>query len=122
MKTHRAAPSTVALLLLVAPHAAGGEALCQPSVVVRSVTFSEMDVHAWRRTWTAHLAVDAGSCATTSGYFRIDFVRLKEDAPDLRFVETFAWRPGPVEATTIFAADEAVLSYAIVTPSCPCRR
>lgn len=81
-----------------------------------------MDIHAWRRRWTAHLAVDAASCATTSGYFRIDFVRLKEDAPDLRFAETFAWRPGPVEATTIFAADEAVLSYTIEAPSCPCRK
>ena len=122
MKPHRAALSAVALLVLVAAHAVAGEALCRPSFEVRSVTFSEMDIHAWRRTWTAHLAVDAASCATTSGYFRIDFVRLKEDAPDLRFTETFAWMPGQVEATTIFAADEAVLSYTVEASSCPCRR
>ena len=122
MKPHRAALSAVALLVLVAAHAVAGEALCRPSFEIRSVTFSAMDIHAWRRTWTARLAVDGAPCATTSGYFRIDFVRLKEDAPDLRFAETFAWKPGPVEATTIFAADEAVLSYTIEAPSCPCLR
>ena len=120
MKPHRAALSAVALLLLMAPRVVAGEALCRPSLVVQAVTFSE--IHAWRRTWTARLAVDAASCATTSGPFRIAFVRLKEDAPDLRFTETFAWMPGQVEATTIFAADEAVLSYTIEAPSCPCRR
>jgi hypothetical protein len=120
MRSHRSGLSIVALLVIIAPHAAAGEALCRPSLVVRSVTFS--DVHAWLRTWTAHLAVDAAACATTSGPFRIDFVRLKEDAPDLWFTETFAWKLGQVEATTIFAADEAVLSYTIDAPSCPCRR
>jgi hypothetical protein len=104
----------------MAPAAAAGEALCRPSLVVRSVTLS--DIHAWRRTWTAHLAVDAASCATTSGPFRIDFVRLKEDAPDLRFTEAFVWRPGQVEAASVFAADEAVLSYTIEAPACPCRK
>jgi hypothetical protein len=112
--------SAVAVLLLMASHAVDGEEVCRPSLVVQSVTFSEID--AWRRTWTAHLAVDAASCATTSGAFRIDFVRLKEDAPDLQFTEPFVWTPGRVEATTIFGADEAVLSYAIKVPSCPCRR
>lgn len=119
MRSHYAVLSSVALLLM-APHAALGEALCRPSMKAESVTFSE--IHAWRRTWTAHLAVDAASCATTSGAFRIDFIRLKEDAPDLPFTEPFVWTPGKIEATTIFAADEAVLSYTIEVSSCPCRR
>lgn len=119
MRPHRAALSAVALLLLGSPPAAVGEALCRPSLVVQSVTFSQ--VHAWRRTWTARIAVDAARCATASGRFSIDFVRLKEDAPDLRFREQFAWTPGQVEVTTIFAADEAVLNYSIEPASCPCR-
>jgi hypothetical protein len=122
MRPHRFVLSAPFLLVLMAPHAAAGEALCRPSLVVQSVTFSAVDFQTWRRTWAAQLAVDAASCATTSGRFRIDFVRLKEDAPDLRFTETFAWRPGRVEATTLFAADEAVLSYTIEAASCPCRR
>jgi hypothetical protein len=57
-----------------------------------------------------------------SGRFFIRFVRLKEVGPDLRFVEAFAWRPGVIDVSTVFAADEAVLDASIgyVRP-CACR-
>jgi hypothetical protein len=117
--------TTLALSLLAAAvilgsgtHAAG-EQLCKPAFTVTGVTFSDM--HEWRRTWTAHIAVDASRCSTASGRFNIDFTRLKEVGPDLRFSEPFTWTPGRIEATTIFAADEAVLDYAIEAAPCPCR-
>jgi hypothetical protein len=86
---------------------------------VKSVSFSE--VHQGRRIWTAHVAVDASRCAAKVGHFEIDFLRLREDAPDLRFAESFTWVPGEIDATTVFAADEAVQEYAVRVASCPCR-
>jgi hypothetical protein len=105
--------------LLGVPQAMG-EPLCKPDLVVKDVKFSEM--HLWQRVWTARIAVDASRCASASGRFSIDFVRLKEIGPDLRFTEQFTWRPGQVDVSTDFAADEAVLNYSIgdVAP-CRCR-
>ena len=94
--------------------------LCTPDIAVTGAHLSE--VRGWQRTWTARIAVDASQCATTSGRFFIRFVRLKEVGPDLAFSEPFTWRPGVIEVSTGFAADEAVLDYAIgyVRP-CACR-
>jgi hypothetical protein len=108
----------VAFLLCGVNNAAAAPA-CKPVLAVNGITFS--DIHQTRRTWTAHIAVDASRCAIKSGRFDIDFVRLKEDAPDLRFSESFTWAPGRIDATTIFAADEAVLDYSISPAACPCR-
>jgi hypothetical protein len=93
---------------------------CTPDLAVTSAHLSEMQ--ALRRIWTARIAVDASQCATTSGRFFIRFVRLKELGPDLPFSEAFTWRPGAIEVSTSFAADEAVLEYSIgyVRP-CACR-
>ena len=94
--------------------------LCAPDLAITGAHLSEM--RALQRTWTARIAVDASACAATSGRFFIRFVRLKEVGPDLPFSEPFTWRPGLVEVSTIFAADEAVLDYSIgyVRP-CACR-
>jgi hypothetical protein len=94
--------------------------LCTPELAITSAHLSEM--RSMQRIWTARVAVDASPCATTSGGFFIRFVRLKEDAPDLPFAEAFTWHPGVIEVSTAFAADEAVLAYAIgyVRP-CACR-
>jgi len=108
----------LALALAGATQAAGAPT-CKPALTVQGITFS--NIHQWKRTWTAHIAVDASRCATESGRFTIEFVRLKEDGPDLRFTERFAWAPGEIQATTIFAADEAVLDYSIAAAPCPCR-
>lgn len=98
---------------------AAGAPQCKPVLTVKSITFSDM--HEWQRTWVAHIAVDASHCAVTSGRFDIDFIRLREDAPDLGFTQLFTWTPGEIDATTLFAADEAVLEYSIRPASCPCR-
>ena len=94
--------------------------LCTPDLAVTSAQLSE--IRAAQRIWTARVAVDASQCATTSGQFFIRFVRLKEVGPDLPFSEPFTWRPGVIDVSTDFAADEAVLGYSIghVRP-CACR-
>jgi len=117
MKSPAALLTTALVLFGVMP--AVGAPICKPALTVAGITFS--NIHQWKRTWTAHIAVDATRCATTSGPFTIDFVRLKEDAPDLRFEEHFTWASGQIQATTIFAADEAVLDYSIKAAACPCR-
>ena len=98
---------------------AGG--LCRPLLIVKSVAFSELSPA--QRQWTARFTVDASRCAASSGRFTVDFVRLKETAPDLRFTEQFTWREGETDISADFAADESVLSYSVsdVGP-CPCRQ
>ena len=68
------------------------------------------------------MSVDASRCTTTSGRFDISFDRLKETAPDMKFVEQCTWTPGRVDVVVDFWADEAVGDYVInyVEP-CICR-
>jgi hypothetical protein len=108
-----------ALLVVGATQGVGGP-LCKPDLTVKDVRFSE--IRQSQRIWTARLAVDASRCAESSGRFDIHFIRLKEVGPDLRFAEAFTWRPGQIEVSTDFWADESVLDYSIgyVAP-CACR-
>jgi len=80
-------------ILLGATHAAGQQ-LCRPTLSFSEVRFSEIQNQ--QRTWTAALSVDASRCTATSGRFEIGFDRLKEIAPDMKFVEQFTWKPGRV--------------------------
>jgi len=107
---------------LVATTQALGQQACRPALAVKEVRFSEMQPPTRQRTWTAVLAVDASSCATTSGRFDIVFSRLKENAPDIEFREQLTWRPGSANISIDFWADEAVAGYWLdnIAP-CPCR-
>jgi hypothetical protein len=106
-------------ILFAIMQAAAGE-LCLPALSFKEIRFSE--VRNLQRTWTAALAVDASRCATSSGRFDLVVTREKENAPDLQFVERFAWKPERVEVSLDFWRDEAVLDYSIgyVEP-CACR-
>ena len=109
------------LVALLAPATQGFAApLCTPDLAMASASLSEM--RAGQRIWSARIVVDATQCSATSGRFFIRFVRLKEVGPDLLFSEAFTWRPGVIEVSTEFAADEAVLDAALgyVRP-CACR-
>ena len=93
---------------------------CKPLFTIKEVRFSEVRLS--QRVWTALLDVDASRCATSSGRFDINFIRLKEMAPDLPFTEQFTWSPGEIEVSVNFWADEAVLAYSIGTIApCTCR-
>jgi hypothetical protein len=105
--------------LLSATHAVA-ETMCRPTLTFEHTRFSEPGGQ--QRSWSAILAVDASSCATTSGRFYVNFVRLKEMAPDLLFSEEFTWSLGRIEISMEFWLDEAVLEYWIgYVPICPCR-
>jgi hypothetical protein len=97
-----------------------GQSACKPVFTVKEVRFSEVRLS--QRVWTALLDVDASRCATSSGRFDINFIRLKEMAPDLPFTEQFTWSSGEIEVSVNFWEDEAVLAYSIGTvAACPCR-
>src|SRR6266850_4457078 len=98
------------LVLLGVTHAAA-EPLCQPVLTIEALHFANVDVS--QRVWTAQLDVDASRCAAASGRFAIDFVRLKEGAPDLRFTEHFTWKPGRDRKSTRLNSSHLVISYAV---------
>jgi hypothetical protein len=108
------------LMLACGATQAAAQAICKPALAVKDVQFSP--VQSLQRTWTAFLEVDASSCAGGSGQFDVDFIRIKEYAPDLPFTEQFTWHPGRIEISLQLWADEAVLGYSIghVAP-CTCR-
>jgi hypothetical protein len=98
-----------------------GETLCRPALKFEQVGLSETQGH--QRLWSAVLAVDASQCATISGRFYVNFVRLKEMAPDLLFSEEFTWSPGRIEISVELWLDEAILDYRIsYVASCPCNQ
>src|SRR5258708_7227799 len=82
--------------------------LCKPVLDFQQVRFSAIQPETMERRWTALLSVDASHCATASGRFDILFTRQKENAPETDFSEQFTWRPGAVEVSVDFWADEAV--------------
>jgi hypothetical protein len=69
-----------------------GRQICKPQLSFKEVRSSEPRNLEWK--WTAVLAVDASACATTFGRFEINFLREKEDAPELEFSERFTWQTG----------------------------
>ena len=106
------------MLFAAAPTAA--QQICWPALSISEARLSE--IRNQHRTWSAVVLVDASRCTVTSGRFEISFNRLKETAPDMKFVERFNWVPGKVDVSVDFWADEAVQDYFInyVEP-CICR-
>ena len=102
----RTIPALAALIVLCGTAPLAAQA-CKPAFAIQETRFSPPQNQ--QRTWTAVLAVDASHCVTTSGRFDITFIRMKENAPDLPFTETFTWRPGRIEVSLDFWWDEAVL-------------
>ena len=93
---------------------------CKPILTIKEVRFSQ--VQSSQRIWTAVLVADSSYCATSSGMFEIDFIRLKETAPDLQFTEQFTWTTGQFAVTMALWADEAISDYRVgfIAP-CVCR-
>jgi hypothetical protein len=76
-----------------------------------------------RRTWQATISTDISYCATRSGMFEIDFIRMKENAPDLQFTEKFRWREHGFSVSIDLAPDESIGAFRIgfIAP-CVCRQ
>jgi hypothetical protein len=93
---------------------------CKPIITVKEIYYS--DVRNMQRTWNAVFAVDGSYCATTSGPFEIDFVRLKENAPDLQFTQEYEWRLGEFKVSLELWQDEFVQNYRVgFIASCVCQ-
>jgi hypothetical protein len=108
-------------VVLLASSAAAAP-LCKPVLAFKEIRFSAVQPETMERHWTASLSVDASQCATTSGRFEILFSRLKENGPEVEFVEPFTWKSGSMEVSVVFWADEAVEGYWLNrVASCPCR-
>jgi hypothetical protein len=99
------------------PNAA--QQMCTPALTVTKASISEARNRL--RTWTGVLTVDASPCSSTSGKFEVEFTRLKENAPDLRFVERFTWASGQTKVSLEIWWDEWVQDYRVsrIAP-CPC--
>src|SRR5262245_46906911 len=79
-------------LLSLNTASAWAQVACKPLLSIKTLNearASYAPASPWR--WTASLTADARHCATRSGAFEIDFVRIKENSPDLQFTEKFRW-------------------------------
>jgi hypothetical protein len=118
-------PVAVIFMLLLGMTSAWSQAVtCKPllsATVVREVRPAFPQVRPWR--WYATIAADARFCTTRSGNFEMDFVRVKDDAPDLQFSQAFRWTPGPFEISMELGPGEAILESRIgfIAP-CACRQ
>jgi hypothetical protein len=116
----RAASIAATMLAIASPAIAASG--CKPIIGFRDVQFSPVQRETLERRWTARLWADASSCKSVSGRFEILFSRLKENAPELDFVEAFYWKQGSFEISVDFWQDEAVDGYWFNRiDSCPCR-
>jgi hypothetical protein len=97
---------------------------CKPTLSFRSVREirSASPIPVAPYTWKATIAANTKFCATTSGGFEIDFVRIKEYSADLQYTEQFRWAAGQFDVSFELAADESILEYRIgfIAP-CVCR-
>jgi hypothetical protein len=109
-------------LLVVTASDALPAIMCKPILLVRNVREIRGPSASQPWNWTATIVADASYCATRSGTFEIDFIRIKEYAPDVQFTEAYKWSPGRFKVAVELAADEAILTYRIgfVAP-CVCQ-
>jgi hypothetical protein len=93
---------------------------CKPIITLKSAQISEP--RGMTRGWTAILYINAFFCATSFGRFEVDFIREKENAPDMQFTEQFEWRPGETAISIELWRDETVSAYRVgfIAP-CACR-
>jgi hypothetical protein len=96
---------------------------CKPRLSIKNVSESRSASSLIApRTWKASIVADTTFCATRSGGFEIDFVRIKEYSPDLQFTERLRWSAGQFDVSFELSIDESILEYRIgfIAP-CVCR-
>jgi hypothetical protein len=122
MVRHLARSGPLAGLLVMMAGDALPAITCKPILLVRNVQEVRGPTASQPWSWTATIVADASYCSTRSGTFEIDFIRIKEYAPDVQFTEVYKWSPGRFRVAVELAADEAILAYRIgfVAP-CVCQ-
>lgn len=121
----RRAALALALANLVGPLTATGTLsaiTCKPILSIKNVREIRISGLPQPWTWRATIVADRSYCATRSGSFEIDFIRIKEYAPDVQFTEKFRWNFEQFDVSIELGADEAILDYRIgfIAP-CVCR-
>jgi len=99
------------------------EIACKPLLSfrnVREIRSAGTPVAPW--IWQASIVADTSFCATRSGSFEIDFIRIKEYAADLQFTERLRWNAGQFDVSFELVADESILAFRLgfIAP-CVCR-
>jgi hypothetical protein len=121
--SQRSVACAVVLLAIAGASNALPTPICKPSLTIGNVRFSDTHPETMVRTWSATVSADASRCASRAGRFEIMFTRQKENAPEIDFTEPFEWRPGSIDVSVDFWADEAVEGYRPTgIAECPCRR
>lgn len=112
---------TLSLLPLLAS-TASAQVACKPLLSLKAVREVRASTPTMPWRWNATIVADARHCATLSGDFEIDFVRIKENSPDLQFTQKFRWRHDEFGVSMELTSDEAVLDFRIgfIAP-CVCR-
>jgi hypothetical protein len=113
--------SVTCWMLLLGAAAATPTVSCKP-ILTMGATSDTRTSPILPYLWKATMVADATHCATRSGSFEIDFIRIKEHSPDLQFTEQYRWKAGQFEISLELSGDEAVLEHRIgfVAP-CVCR-
>ena len=108
-------------ILLIEPDHATAVVSCKPILATR-VTWDTRVSPMQPYLWKAAMFADVRHCATHAGTFEVDFVRIKEYAPELQFTEQYRWTEGEFEIALELSGDEAVVDHRIgfVAP-CVCR-
>jgi hypothetical protein len=109
------------ILALLDSTSSSGQNICRPAIIVEDAQFGPVQDR--QRVWKGVLSIDAGQCASSSGAFELGFIREKENAPDLQFLEQLTWTAGKMQVSVNFWEDEFVSKYWIhkIAP-CACRR
>jgi hypothetical protein len=81
----------IPVLLPLGAASAWSQVACKPFLSLKSVEERALSTQTVPWKWSATIVANIRHCATRSGYFEIDFVRVKENAPDLQFTERFRW-------------------------------
>jgi hypothetical protein len=113
---------TATISLTTAAHVLADIA-CKPMLSFRSVREVRQPTPplvAWK--WQATIVADARFCATRSGPFEIDFIRIQEYSTDLQFIERLSWSAGQFDVSFELGPAESILEYRIgfIAP-CVCR-
>jgi hypothetical protein len=113
---------SILCVLLLTPSSSLSQVACKPFLSIKSVREVRAFTPTLQWKWNATLNADTNHCATRSGNFEVDFVRIKENSPDLQFTQKFRWSEGQFDISTELTSDEAILEFRIgfITP-CACR-
>jgi hypothetical protein len=86
---------------------------CKPLLAIKNVREIRTSTMPRPWIWQATITADTSYCATKSGNFEIDFVRMQEYSPDVQFTEKYRWTAGQFDVSIELSADEAIVDYRI---------